>query len=257
MPAAARVGHEHDGTNKMPRSKAEEGSKSVSIGGAPVLRVGDRFEDGTKVESGSLHVRINGKAAARMGDKVTGGGKIAEGCPKVRIGDGGGGEYAFQDLREKLEPNATEKEKLLLCLPDIAREEARREGNADDKKGWNYLRSMFYRWFNGNAEAAKPREKNPNAAPLFIDWDWVMRFWRARNAYTLFTSPDLASEPANIYNYAAQRSLGRILCREGYMHGKKHMDFDLTTLEWPDWEAAYHTLHAVPRGIRADGLQAA
>jgi hypothetical protein len=199
----------------------------VSIGGVPVLRVGDHFQDGSKVESGAPHVFINGKAAARLGDPVTGDGKVKQGCSRVIIGNGGGGEYAFKSLREKLEPKATEKEKLLLCLPDIAREEARRAGNPEDRDGWLYLRRMFWKWFNGNANTNA--KGNPDFFP--IEWAWTQQFAWAVLAYNMFTSYGDGSAPENIYNQPALNRLGEVLREDkAKLDPVKEVTFDYTSL---------------------------
>jgi uncharacterized Zn-binding protein involved in type VI secretion len=66
MPDASVKGKLHTGFGQWPPSPAVEGSPNVTIGGAPALREGDRFADGSVVEKGAPHVFINGKPAARM-----------------------------------------------------------------------------------------------------------------------------------------------------------------------------------------------
>ena len=267
MPEAACKDHQNSGPTQQGPSPAVEGSPNVSIGGKPALRVGDPFADGSRVETGAPHVTVNGKAAARKGDKVTGGGTVKQGCSKVRIGDGGGPGYgSFVSLRRGLGAEATAKDRLLLCLPDIAGAEAGRATDAD-AQGWRYLRSMFYHWFGSPAEAAKPKEKNPTAAPLWVDWDWVMSFWRSRDKYLAFTAkisdPYDAFFPDHIMNMAAQASLGNILCRpvsgeKKYMRVNETVPFDFTLSHWETWKDVYHTLIRVGVQVNpVDGLMAA
>lgn len=65
------------------------GSGSVSIGGLPAARVGDKcicIGPPDSISAGSGSVMINGKPAARMGDSTAHGGKIVVGNPTVLIG---------------------------------------------------------------------------------------------------------------------------------------------------------------------------
>ncbi|MDR3361315.1 MAG: DUF6402 family protein [Desulfovibrio sp.] len=146
--------------------------------------------------------------------------------------------------------------RLLFCLPDIADNMASQAGNAADAQGWLHLRSMFHHWFGGKASTASGATE-----PFWVDWDWIMRYARAFAAYVAFTMnveqlPAEEQQANNIYNAAARDSLGRILCRDGYMRDGR-TDFDFTVLPWTEWQAAYHTHIAVPRSGETDGLMAA
>ena len=59
-----------------------EGSGTVSIGGLPAARKGDRTDGEGAIVEGSSNVFINGKPAATMGDKT--------GCGGITVGGGGG-----------------------------------------------------------------------------------------------------------------------------------------------------------------------
>ena len=222
MPEAARVDHVNSGN-----SPAEKGSPNVFIGKKQVLRVKDSFKDGGQIESGAPHVTINGKAAARKGDKVTGGGTVKQGCPRVRIGKCGGPGHGFEAFRRELAARGTEKDKLLLCLSDIAGAEAERAGNPEDRDGWLYLQRMFPKWFFGPANA------NAKANPDFfsIEWAWTQQFAWAFNAYYMFTFYGNRTEQNNIYNRAAQKRLGEILRGDpGKLDPEKSVPFDYTKL---------------------------
>jgi len=188
MPEAARVGHKHSGGGNRPPSSAVDGSPNVFVGRAQVLRKDDPFEDGSRVQSGAPHVTINGKAAARKGDKVTGGAKVDQGCPRLKIGNGGGPGYGrtsgLQALRKSLAPTATEEDKIILCLTDIAEAEADGVWSENDRIGWRHLRELMFKWLQ------RPARHYPNIdpSPYWVDWDWVMSFARAINEYRSLTS---------------------------------------------------------------------
>lgn len=291
MPETAVLGHTNTGS-----SPAIEGSPNVFIGGAPVLRQGDLFADGSAVTAGASHVFINGKAAARLDDPVTGGRSVAQGCKNVRIGNGGG-PGAFQ---RALERNATEKEKLLLCVPRIALAMAAKEKDETEKQGWLYLHDMMTKWLTGPVN----REAKTSTDPFRIDWDWVMRLplytpiptkkslspapTSPKDEYEAFVvpfqngpfsvppfirDPNLALDqqkrlpdsfgqpepPDNIYNTKTKQSLGVILARDGFLkeiNGQK-TPFDFTASPWQEWEAKYHTLRVVPQPYGIGGQQAA
>jgi hypothetical protein len=266
-----------------------EGSPNVFIGGSPVLRVGDHFADGSAILAGAAHVKINGKPAARLGDAVTGGAALAQGCPRVKIGDGGGAGAvmgmtapdpesgkvtAFAALRRVLESRATDKDKLLLCIPDIALVMAEKENDENERQGWLYLRSMMMKWLMGMVN----RDAKQDNAPFWIDWDWVMGLkastplrWgqtplgkvpypgllsasSPKQEYEAFVHPE--TESFAISNLAALISLGRILKRDGMLRvAVEH--FNHISVPWNEWEAKYHSYRRVPQPVGIGGQQAA
>ena len=118
--------------------------------------------------------------------------------------------------------------------------------SAPNKQGWLYLRDMFRKWFSGRAN------KNPDAnpEPFWIDWNWLMSYWRASQAYdTLRLEKSL--------NGPACRQLGNILAREGKLTDHC-VTFDYTVEPWTRWEAGYHTLEPVAGFVwPVDGMMAA
>ncbi|MDR2819311.1 MAG: DUF6402 family protein [Desulfovibrio sp.] len=176
-------------------------------------------------------------------------------APSLPVNNASAWEAAFLALREFwLLSGVDDLTKLLFCLPNIADAMAGKVDNAADAQGWLHLRSMFQHWFGGRASTASDA-----ADPFWVDWDWVMSYARTREKYALFTqnSPEPSAEVGpNIKNDAALASLGRILCRDGYMRDER-VDFDFTVLPWTKWQDAYHTHIPVPRPSEADGLMAA
>jgi phage baseplate assembly protein gpV len=165
-------------------------------------------------------------------------------------------DAALRQIEEELGDSLTETDRLLLCLPRIADAEANNAKNEADCQGWLNLREMLIKWLTGKANS------NPtsNSEPYWVDWNWIMSFERAREAYQKFTTTGIAP---NIYREVAQQSLAEILSRdkERYFTDKRE-NFDFTALPWTEWEAAYHTSISVPEisldvlgGI--DGLLAA
>jgi uncharacterized Zn-binding protein involved in type VI secretion len=95
MPPAARVLDKHlcpQVTGTVPHVGGlimPPGSPTVTIGGQPAARVGDRAMCTGALDAiilGSPTVTIDGLFAARMFDKTAHGGFIDEGCPTVIIG---------------------------------------------------------------------------------------------------------------------------------------------------------------------------
>ena len=242
MPEAAIVGHANSAG-----SPAVEGSPNVSIGGAPVLRVGDHFADGSAVDAGAPHVFINGKPAARMGDAVSGGGAILQGCPRVKIGNGGGAAFgqslaldALAGLRDN--PALTPGERLALCLPEMAAAMAERVDEVN-RQGWIYLHEGLMKWFSRPA-AVMPDDKFHNGCqePLMMDWHWLMQYFRFSYAVTTLTMESYLLE------WEARQTLTRILENEGAFAGSG-MPFDHTILPWH--QLRRHAFHgkSVPYGL--------
>ena len=144
------------------------------------------------------------------------------------------------------------KGNLIRAMPDIAAAEAARESNEDDAQGWLYLRDMFKKWLSGpaNADAAA----NPD--PFWVDWDWIMRFWRAERSYDKFVSPIHSKGAQNIYNKPARNQLAVYLQEDGKFTAKRE-EFDYTTLPWQRWLSRSFNYRVVRAGLAADGLQAA
>ncbi len=157
----------------------------------------------------------------------------------------------FEPLKERfnLLPQSNDRDKLLLCLPNIAEAMAGKAENAKDAQGWLYLQSMFHKWFSGKANT-----NLESVAPFWVDIDWILSFPRALLTYDKFITPLIPmTMDKNIANQAALEQLAIILCRNGYMTDKKK-DFDFISLSWQEWEEKYHTLITVERNPLTDGL---
>lgn len=139
--------------------------------------------------------------------------------------------------------------RLLLCLPDIAAAMAEKQDTPEDRQGWLYLREMFFHWFSGRTP------DGGNTEPFWVDWNWVMRFARAKGRYKAFIDP-MVPELPYIADPGAQRQLGVILERNNYLKGAGGK-FDFIDTPWTEWEDKYHTLMPVPRSTTTDGLMAA
>ena len=176
-------------------------------------------------------------------------------------GDSGGEgrsheEKRFDALWAEASASASELDRLLLCLPDIAAAKAERQPTSEDRQGWLYLREMFLRWFTGVASM----DANSCHEAFWVAWEWAMSYKRASYAYARFIDPAYEEEQRerNIYSQAALEQLGLILCREGCLDpAKEAVDFDFIQSDWRQWEAFYHTLCSVPRWPDSDGLMAA
>ena len=133
-----------------------------------------------------------------------------------------------------------------------------RQTSKEDKQGWLYLREMLLRWFSRRTDTGiQPYGEEP----FWVDWDWVMKYFRARYSYLSFIDPAYDENTPHynsIYARAALEQLGVILCRENYLDPTKDViEFDFINSNWRRWEDLYHTLNSVPRGKLPDGLMAA
>ena len=247
----------------------QQGSPNVFVNGIPVSRIGDAVHCGGSVMEGSPDVFINempgdsssggsGSSGSGSGSTdqggtgTTDGGSSTAGIPNSIWGESANMVMNAVELAARTATNyvilnsyvkflGTDKENLMLCLPEIATAEAER-AKGNDRQGWLYLHDMFECWFGGAANSNPYADSNP----YWIDWDWVMSYERAQGQYLMFTQP-LSQSPNHIFNEDAKEQLGKILCRDGYMIPNTTTDFDFTTLPWKEWEKAYHTHIAVPR----------
>jgi len=237
MPEAAHIEHLHSGTAEKPPSPAVDGSSNVFICGKRALRVGDRFQDGTKVESGAPHVMINGKAAARKGDKVTGGGKVDQGCSRVNIGNGGGPGFGKKTIFDSL---TDPKDKLIMCMPEMAAAESEL-ANDVNRQGWLYLYDLMLKWRSKPAYVTQGEFDTGGQEPYMVEWDWLMEYARFRDAVAVLTQraaydDDILLLEEYLFSSRARASLVRILrdcedrgCKDIWQHGGS---FDHSSLRW-------------------------
>lgn len=148
---------------------------------------------------------------------------------------------------------------LILCLADIAENEAKLAVNDEDREGWLYLRDMFLKWLSAKLDGKR------DDSPLIVKWDWLLKFRRVREAYNEFIQ-----HPSNakntILNKAAKTSLGQILFNEVPGHDAEkrtrlaeilkrltrkitddydYIEFDFINAHWDEWELLYYTLRSV------------
>lgn len=154
-------------------------------------------------------------------------------------------------MRESLSANASEKDKLLLCLPDIAAAVAERQTTAEDRQGWLYLREMFLKWFAGVAN----EDPDTGGEPYWIDWNWFVSFPRGRSVYENFISPPRVA--GAVCSDAALRQLAEIVCCNVDFGSSSTATFNFIDTHWSEWERLYHNQAMVPRGSNPDGLYAA
>lgn len=139
-------------------------------------------------------------------------------------------------IRKSSGEELSDEEKTILCLPDIAEAMAEKQDSEKDRQGWLYLKSMFERWLGH-----KTRTGPSGSTPMWIDWDWLMQFERAKNSYqklTINKGPE-DNISNDVTNAAAFESLGKILKRHGYITSQIEK-FDFTQIDWPGWGEFYH-----------------
>lgn len=252
--------------------------------GIPVARVGDEVScpkcSGThKIVTGSPIHSINGKQTARNLDSVSCGALLIS-----RNGDAANvdeGEYAMKNLAEFLGASLTYKDKILLCIPDIADAMATRTDKSVEAQGWLYLRRMMIKWLTTPVNRNAKTDDNP----FWVDWNWVIELPGApaspfgedpvfepypsvKEEYTAFTSRTPMDSKQNIYDTAALNQLGKILKRNNAF-GSERIYFDYIResanesvppgtirKSWKDLEDRYFTLRKVPQTWEVDARQA-
>ena len=115
-------------------------------------------------------------------------------------------------IRKSRGEELSDAEKTILCLPDIAEAMAEKQASEKDRQGWLYLKTMFERWIGH-----KTRIGPSGSTPMWLDWDWLMQFERAKNLYqklTINKGPE-DNISNDVTNAAAFESLGKILKRHG------------------------------------------
>ena len=162
-------------------------------------------------------------AVSRKGDPVSCGGTVLEGSATMSIGDQGGEdwgrEFAFSLVKNP-------KDKLVLCLPEMAAAQAELE-NADNRQGWLYLHDFALKWRSRRAWVMPDDESNGGQEPTFIDWDWLMKYKRFRDAVDELTTEQYLMKPD------ARKKLTKILEKEGAFAGQG-TPFDHTILPWEE-----------------------
>lgn len=161
-------------------------------------------------------------------------------------------------IRKSRGEELSDAEKTILCLPDIAEAMAEKQASEKDRQGWLYLKTMFERWIGH-----KTRIGPSGSTPMWLDWDWLMQFERAKNLYqklTINKGPE-DNISNDVTNAAAFESLGKILKRHGYITSQIEK-FDFTQIDWPGWGEFYHQGCPIPGSdislsVRdVDGLEA-
>ena len=163
---------------------------------------------------------------------------------EARAQDGCG--ELFDALRMALDgcSYATDKDKLLLCIPDIAEAEASRAGTAQDSQGWLYLAAFLRKWFAGKASDDKTARP-----PSFVEWDWLLSFSRAEVAWQNLMNPML------LFSGNARAALAGYLDADGLL-SEEGGTFDYTGLSWETMHSRQFQFVVVPEYPLADGLTA-
>lgn len=259
MPAISRKGDKSTGHDKCPGVEAVEGADDFLVKGMPVVLEGYKYaphgcenhqiHQGT-LAGGSPAFTIHGRAVGRIGDPISCGGTIAEGASFFRVGNGNE-QKVNKAICKRNEAVTRYKrsrdEDIFYCLPAIAEHYGNNDFFEKDKKGWFYLRDMFYKWLSGNANT--DAKSNPN--PFWVDIDWVLDFFIAETIWNTYI-------PLYVVNEHAIESLISILTRNEYLT-KQNKEFDFINTPWQMWQPYYHqhiALNGVIGGLLS-GLYAA
>lgn len=133
------------------------------------------------------------------------------------------------ELRDKVEENGSDIERLITCLPEITHaigERALKEGREKDAKGLFYLERFFKKWLAGLAN-----EDINKAEPEFIDFEWMLEFERARNIFDSWT--EIGDKPHTILSPSAIKEIGKYLKdKEGIKNKENEVYFEMTGQEY-------------------------
>lgn len=147
-----------------------------------------------------------------------------------------------------------ETDDIIRCIPLIASAQSGRAAsrNVDDGIGWSYLSEMATRWLAGSY---RPPLQVRSDVPFWVDFDWVMRYPRAKQEFEEFLVRDDAS--SRVWSQAARDTLGCILQRNDKLTYKKEF-FDFINDGCSLWEDRHHSSRIVGRiPFGTDGLAAA
>lgn len=156
-------------------------------------------------------------------------------------------EDAFNDAVDSL-TGLEGNDDLLLCLPEIAEAQAARRLFSNDAEGWRYLKSMFHKWFSGQAN----EDAEANKEPFWVDWNWIMSYGRARMDYDGFCAP------YRMFSVNGKDSLAGMLKKDGYLTDE-YREFNYISEDWQTWKKGYFQYFVVNNWLTVmpDGLTAA
>ena len=171
----------------------------------------------------------------------------------------------FMELTSFGENALSDRDKVMLCLPEIAEAMSARQEKEEDRQGWAYLATMFRHWFGRRALAYQRSREDESAygPPVWVDWDWVMKFPRAHRAYYDFAlkiCDGAVDFNKTVISNEALDKLADILRIDGKLTENKE-EFDYISSDWKLWEKYYYTHAAIPgadvSSNPVDGLVAA
>ena len=276
MPAVTLKSHLSKGHEGFPPRPSVEGCAKVTVGGVPVHCEGHAwaahssggYTHNAHLASGAPHVTIAGRGVGRVGDPISCGDTVAQGCSRVTVGNNGGPGFG----REMIFKSMTDpKDKLVICLPEMAAAEAERV-NARDRQGWLYLHEFTAKWLSKPAYTIRDKMDNGGQDPFWIDWDWLMQYSRFREAVAALVQREETGDgqdswqPEYLFSALARARLAQVLAADGLL--QKSGAFDHALPPWTEWRdhafqnkaMNYSKVQAVTLAngrVVPDGLQAA
>lgn len=243
---------------------AKDGSpgKAVFSGGMEVQDGGISVADGDVVASGvSLvsHTTEGVEPGSGTSSHPSGGSPVSPGTAAAAAGAMSAAliSAVLEEKEADVQNRGDAVDALIMCLPHIARAKAQeyrvKSGDAADSgdasksdeyeylaQAWDTLALMQEKWIAAPSSKVKADE---GQECLWLDFDWLMNFPRFANAYQTFTAVPPIKGKSNILNDAAKESLGKYLCKQGYMRPGKNVAFDFIqdAQKWHDWKCDYHT----------------
>ena len=243
MPPVTRKGDNCTGHDACPPRPSIEGEPTVTVSGREMMRVGHGYDlhgcpahapHGAVLADGAPHASLTGKPIGRIDDPVSCGSKVMEGEPTVTIGDAGGEEWGREFTFSLLK---NPKDRLILCLPEIASAEYDR-ADERDKLGWMSFYEALSKWLRKPPYAmSDDKFDNGGQAPLLVQWDWLMRYARFRR-----TVDDIL-DTQYLFGPLGRKLLQEILEGEGAFAGSGQA-FDHINLPWDKLRS--HAFQSLP-----------
>lgn len=152
----------------------------------------------------------------------------------------------FAETVTALEPQLTDMDRLLLCIPEIADAEATRASQPNDAQGWHYLASFLRQWF-----ASPESTDKASGIPRMVDLNWLKSYSR------FVTARSELLDSNYLFNAKARTELAKYLKKD--LHFSRAGEFDYTKLPLESLHDRHFQFKPVdiPISTTVDGLTAA
>lgn len=159
-------------------------------------------------------------------------------------------DKAVYSLMKRKGEQISDEDRMIFCLPAIAEAMRDSEKDLNDRQGWEYLAVLLRHWICREARIHESKLEDESAFdPIWIDWDWVMNFDRAKNEYKRFaccinSKNDSELNKTVFSSIALEKLTERLLKDNKFTDNKEY--FNYIDSEWQYWEKNYYTYRAIP-----------